>query len=238
MHVHVRHGVLDRAHDGLVVLAGERRMDAALQADLRRAALPRLDDAADDLVVRDEIRRAAEVRGELPLRERAEAAAEVADVRVLDVARDDVAHLVAADLAAEPVGGGEDALALLAARLEQADDRVLVQLVARVDRQRIAWDERHLDRIARRPRVLAGEAERVGGAERERQHLRVDPGRVEPLGIDGEPRREVEAAAARGLAQALDRRPRRLRVDVVDRHRARRRPSRRCPRRGGRRSPR
>ena len=218
VHVHVRHRALDRPHDRLVVLAGEGGMDAALETHLGRAALPRLDDAADDLVVRDEVRRPAEVGGELPLREGAEAAAEIADVRVLDVARDDVAHRVAAHLAAEPVGGGEDALPLLAARLEQARDRVLVELGTAVDGQRVARDERHLDRLAGSPRVLAREPERVGRAQRERQHLRVDPLGVEPFRVDGQARREVEAAAARRLAQPLDRGPRRLRVDVVDRH--------------------
>ena len=77
--------------DAAIVVAGERRMDAALQADLGGAALPRLDGAPRDLLVRDEVRRAAQVRGELALREGAEAAAEVADVRVVDVAGDDVA---------------------------------------------------------------------------------------------------------------------------------------------------
>ena len=100
----------DRVHDRGVVVAGERRVDPALEADLGRAAVPRLARPPDDLLVRDEVRRAAQVRRQLPLREGAEAAAEVADVRVLDVPRDDVADLVAADVAAEPVGGGEDAL--------------------------------------------------------------------------------------------------------------------------------
>ena len=91
VHVDPRHGVLDRPHDVRVVVARERRMDPALEADLRRAALPRLLGAPNDLLERDEVRRAAQVRRELPLRERAEAAAEVADVRVLDVPGDDVA---------------------------------------------------------------------------------------------------------------------------------------------------
>ena len=73
-----------------VVVAVERRVDAALEADLDGAALPRLLDAADDLVERREVGGAAQVLGELALRERAEAALEVADVRVLDVPRDDV----------------------------------------------------------------------------------------------------------------------------------------------------
>ena len=46
----------------------------------------------------------AQVRRQLALREGAEAAAEVADVRVVDVPRDDVGDRVAADLAAKRVG--------------------------------------------------------------------------------------------------------------------------------------
>ena len=130
--------VLDRVDDGRVVLAGERRMDPALQADLGRAAVPRLPRAPDDLLVRDEVRRAAQVRRQLPLREGAEAAAEVADVRVLDVPGDDVADLVAADLAPQPVGRGEHALALVAAGAEEPHELVLPQLAGRVDRQRVA----------------------------------------------------------------------------------------------------
>src|SRR3712207_8869219 len=55
---------------------------AALQADLDRAALPCLARAAHDLVERDEVGRAAQVRGEPAFGEGAETAAEVADVRV------------------------------------------------------------------------------------------------------------------------------------------------------------
>ena len=108
VHVDLRHGPLDRPDDVRVVLARERRMDPALQADLRRPALPRLLGAPHDLVERDEVRRAAQVRRELPLRERAEAAAEVADVRVLDVPGHDVGDLVAADLPPKGIGGGAD----------------------------------------------------------------------------------------------------------------------------------
>ncbi len=169
VHVHLRHRVLDRAHDRLVVVAVERRMDPALQAHLGRAAIPRLDDAARDLVERHEERRPAQVRRELALRERAEAAAEVADVRVLDVARDDVGDVVAAHLAPQPVGGREHALALLAARAEEARDLVLAELVARVERQRVARHERHVDRDRPAPSVLAREAEPVGEPQRARR---------------------------------------------------------------------
>ncbi len=113
VNVDARHRLLDRAHDVRVVVAGERRVDPALQADLGRTALPCLARAANDLLERDEVRRAAQVPRELSLREGAEATAEVADVRVLDVPGDDVRHLVAADLPAEIVRGGEHALHLV-----------------------------------------------------------------------------------------------------------------------------
>ena len=91
VHVDLGRGALHGLDHARVVVARERRMDPALEADLGRAALPGLADAPHDLLVGHEVRRPAEVLGELPLREGAEPAAEVADVRVLDVPRDDVA---------------------------------------------------------------------------------------------------------------------------------------------------
>src|SRR5439155_27315080 len=107
---------LDRPDDGEVVVAGERGMNAALKAHLGRAALPGFFAAPHDLAVRHEVRRTAQIRGELPFRERTEAAAEVTDVRVLDVARDDIAHLVTAHLAPEPVRGGKHSVAFVTTR--------------------------------------------------------------------------------------------------------------------------
>src|SRR5581483_10014020 len=105
------------------------------------APLPRLVRAAEDLAGRDDVGRPAQVLRELSLRERAEAAAEVADVRVVDVPRDDVADRVAVHLAAEAVGRGQHAVQLLAAGGEQADELLLAELCLGVDRQRVAWDE-------------------------------------------------------------------------------------------------
>src|SRR5688572_30203348 len=99
MDVQLRQLCPDRLDHGGVVVAGESRVDAALQANLGRAPIPRLPRAPDDLVERDEVRRTSQVRCEAALREGAEAAAEVADVRVLDVPRHDVADLIAAHLA-------------------------------------------------------------------------------------------------------------------------------------------
>src|SRR6266542_2443050 len=71
----------------------------------------------------------AQLRGPSSVRERAEPATEVAEVRVLDVARNHVGDLVAADVVAKAIGRGEHALPLLPARPEQPDDLVLPQLV-------------------------------------------------------------------------------------------------------------
>src|SRR5688500_10309961 len=186
-------------------------MDAALQADLGRAAVPRLLGAADDLLERDEVRGATQVRREPALREGAEAAAEVADVRVLDVSRDHVADVVAADLAAQPVGRCENALALLAAGAEEPDELVLPQLRARVHRQGItADDERRRPGLTRMPAVLARQSERIGSAQRRRQHRRIDPPTRDEARIDRQPRRELETARAGGGREPVAVRPRRL----------------------------
>ena len=140
-------------------------MDSTLEADLGCAAIPGFLATAHDLLVRHEVRRTAQVRGELPLRERAEAATEVTDVRVLDVARDDVAHLVTAHLAPEAVRGGKHPVALVAARAKETRDLLLPELGACVDRQRVTRDERDRDVFARRPAVFAREPQRIGRAQ-------------------------------------------------------------------------
>ena len=66
MDVDARHRLLDRPDDREVVVAVERRMDAALEADLDGTALPGLLDAADDLVERHEIRRPRRFSASLP----------------------------------------------------------------------------------------------------------------------------------------------------------------------------
>ena len=185
--------VQDRVDDRRVVLAGEGRVDPALEANLGRAPLPGLAGAADDFLMRHEVRRTAQVRSQLSFRKGAEAAAEVADVRVLDVACDDVADLVTADLAPKPVGGREHPLSLLAAGAEEADELVLTQFPGGVDRERIARDdERGRSGLARMPRVLPGEPDRVGGAENGRPHLPVDPLLVDIPGVDRQSCSEVE----------------------------------------------
>ena len=193
--------------------------------------------AARDLLVRHEVRGPAQVLRELPLRERAEPATEVADVRVLDVPRDDVRHLVAAHLPPERVGRGEHPLALASPGREEADELRLAELLAgECERSGIAADdERHRARLARRPPVLPREPVRVGGTPDRRGDRGIGPpvevGDV--LGVERQARSELEPAARARGAEPLDVGPRRLGVDVVDRSPARRRPSRRSRRRAG-----
>ena len=120
--VHLGDDRLDRPADRFVGGAGVVGMDAALQADFRRAAIPRLDRAARDFLDGEIVGRAAQILVRAALREGAELAPEVADVGVVDVAVDDVAHDVAADRAAQRVGGLRDVPVVGVARREQAHD--------------------------------------------------------------------------------------------------------------------
>ncbi len=192
------HRVADGPHDFRVVVAGEAGMDAALQANLGRASLPRLLAASHDLVHRHEVGGPAQVLGELSFRERAETALEVAHVRVLDVPRDDVGHHVAVHVTPQAIRSREDSLALGAARGEEAHELVLAELMAvELERERVAADEeRNVDRLARGPTIFAREAVRVGRATNERAHGGIDP-TIEVgdmFWVERQPRHELEAA--------------------------------------------
>ena len=131
MHVHIRQRVLDRAADAEIGRAGVVGMDAALQAHFGRAALPCFLRPPHHFVQRQIVRRAAQCLVRLALGEGAELAAVVADVGVVDVAVDDVAHDVAADRLAQRIGRGDDMLVVGIARGEQAHDLGLVRAARR-----------------------------------------------------------------------------------------------------------
>src|SRR5688572_16950345 len=101
MHVDARRGLLHRGDDVEVGLTGKRRMDAALQANLGRPPLPGLPGPHPDFVEREQVAGSAQAPRAATLREGAEAAVISADVRVVDVAIDDITHAVAHDLAAK-----------------------------------------------------------------------------------------------------------------------------------------
>jgi hypothetical protein len=69
------------------------------------------------------------------------------------------------------------------------------------------------------PTVVAGEALGVGRLEDVRQDRRVEPLLPHVLRVDRQPRREREAPCLCLSGQALELRPRRLGVHVVDRDR-------------------
>ena len=91
---------LDRGDQVEVRRRGQLGVDAALHADLGRAEVPGLLGAVGDLVEGQRVG----VGVGAPLGERAEPAADVADVGEVDVAVDDVGHLVADGLPAQVVG--------------------------------------------------------------------------------------------------------------------------------------
>ena len=130
VHVDVGRDLLHRPGDVEVVVAVEVGVDPALEADLGRAALDRLDHAALHLGEVEQVRVAAQVQRQRTLRERAEPALERADVRVVDVAVADERDVVADDVAPELVGDGGDLADLRTACAEQRDDLGLVDGLA------------------------------------------------------------------------------------------------------------
>src|SRR5690606_36204140 len=90
VHVDLRGRLLHRPGDLDVVVAVEVGVDAALQADLGGAPLPRLPGAPGDVVEGQQVGRAPQVQRQRALRGPAEPALERADVRVVDVSVADV----------------------------------------------------------------------------------------------------------------------------------------------------
>ena len=191
-----------------------------------------------DLVDAEVVRLAAQVLAQLALGEGAELTLEVADVRVVDVAVDHVGHDVAVDLAAEVVGGPADVCELVPPRLEEPRDLRLRQRLPGAGpldegrdggtlleagtglglRERVLRGRGQLR--AWRPRLAAREAAGVHRAEGGRRHRRRQPAAV--VGgvgrVDGEPLDQVLSRRLGLLAQLLEVGPRRLGIDVVDRH--------------------
>ncbi len=112
----------------MIRLAREARVDASLQANLRGAALPRLDRAAHDLRDVEQIGSLGTFVLSRALRERAEGAAVAADIGVIDVAVDDVGRDVAVGPGAQLIGRLADAVKIVAARIEQRGDRIALQI--------------------------------------------------------------------------------------------------------------
>ena len=136
-------------HEVRVEGDGQLRVDPALHAHLGGAGLRRLDRPRGDLVEREPVG----VGVALALRERAEPAAHVADVREVDVAVDDVGDLVADDVAAQVVGGLRQLLQRGALGEDQRHRGVRVRRVEQ--RGGIATTPARARRGRRRPAVRA-----------------------------------------------------------------------------------
>src|SRR4051794_34336866 len=163
-------------------------MDPALKAHLGGAALPGLLAAPDDLVERHQVRRPAEVRRQLPFREGAEATAEVADVGVVDVARDHVGDVLAADLPPERVCFADDRGEVAPAGREERRHVLFVELDAAVHLR-----ERCRDRF-RRSAVPPLRAFSFYARRGEEAGYTIQTGRAAGLAVVGGSRRPVTLA--------------------------------------------
>ncbi len=125
VHVHLRDARLHRRGEVEVRRAGQLGVDAALHAHLGGAEVPRLLGPVGDLVEGERVG----VGIGTPLGERAEPAADVADVGEVDVAVHHVGHVVADGLPAQVVGQPDHLLEQVALGGHQGQ-RVLVAEVA------------------------------------------------------------------------------------------------------------
>ena len=189
--------------------------------------------AAHDFVECEVVRRAAQRLVRLALGEGAELAAIVADVGVVDVAVDDVTNHVAADRLAQFVGGGERRAG--SRRRARANSRTIsgssrrpppiaLAMMASISGSTVRQQGAPASaksRQARRPVVVARPAFGIDRAPHPRRDLRR---RASSLGRAHRPDRPAAAAPGscqlrRALRQRRDRRPRRLGVHVIGRHR-------------------
>src|SRR5262245_21340927 len=106
VHVHVGCSRFHRADDAEIGLARIPRPDAALQANLGGAARPGLARPRRNLLEREVVGLLAVAEAVPPLRKRTEGAAIGADIRVVDVAVDDISDDIAATAPAQCVSCG------------------------------------------------------------------------------------------------------------------------------------
>ena len=210
-------------------------MDAALKADFGAAALPRLDRASGHFADVEQVGGAAQVFRETALRKGAKAAAEVADVRVVDVPADDVRDVVADPLASSLVGESGQECDLGSARaqhrLNVLDVKRLLRFCTcesagegRGDAALEIWRSvpprhRWLGGDAIRPAVAwPGAKLRVGKPKRRRQRRGGKPRIVDEARIDRQARQQrMPGSGSRGL-ELCELGPWSLRIDVVRRH--------------------
>ncbi len=216
-------------------------MDAALQADLRRAAGGRLGDPRADLVEREVVAGTAQAARAAPLGEGAEAAGVRADVGVVDVAVDHEGDRVAHRPRAQRIGGAHHGVEVRAVGVEQRLQLLLGQAVA-ARRTRQGLEHRPRGRrggvegalrrkppVARQrrrarpraPRTLGGISQGIDAPQHRGAQRGVHPAR-HIARIRGDDRQPLHEPPPRRLGLVLERRelgPRRLGVHMVRRDR-------------------
>src|SRR5262245_53592939 len=121
MDVYLRSRVFGGANDGEVRFPGIAGMDAALHADFGRTTLPRFRDAPGDFFERQIVGFAAFRMRRTAFGKSAKRAAIRADIGVIDIAIDNVAHRIAARCLPQLVSRLAHEIEFLASRPEQAD---------------------------------------------------------------------------------------------------------------------
>ncbi len=222
-------------------LAREARMDAALQADLGRPAVPGFRGTAGYFVQVDDIRGPAQVIARLALGKGAERAVIEADVGVVDIPGDDVGDGVADLDTAQFVGGLADSLEVgvagpeeryhvvfrqppaVACPVQDTPETVVGRRAPRRGRSGEPFRRRY--RRARGPRLLPIVVTRVtvavGMPEHVPDQLWIDPvlPGLDVPAIDGQSRYQVLAGLCGDARKPLQAGPRRLGVDVIHRNR-------------------
>ena len=187
MDMHVRRRRFHGAANIEIGLAAVIGVDAALHADLGGAAPPGFRDAPGDLAMFEVIRSAAQILAHPAFRKGAELAAEIAHIGVVDIAVDDVADGLAADLGAQAISGRAHRLEGGAAGLKQAGDFRFAERLA-VSRpgqrslqfagrsgQGTRGGDRQRQRRARRPFIAARQPVAIAGAQNGALHVWREP---------------------------------------------------------------
>ena len=128
--MHVRHGFFDGTTNVEIGVAGKGRVNTALQADLRRTAIPGFLCAAGYFIHVQQIGVATQAVAAFALRERAELAPIGAHVRVVDIAVNNVANGIARDFEAQFIRGLTDVVKISITCRKQRDYLSFNQLFA------------------------------------------------------------------------------------------------------------
>src|SRR5579859_1458887 len=106
-------------------------MNTTLHADFTAAAFPVFACPSNHFIQRQIIGRPTQIFAQLPFAKGAELAAEVADIGIVDVAVDRVRDDIAIDLLTQSIGCLADSREIGPARLEEAYNLLLAEILAR-----------------------------------------------------------------------------------------------------------